>query len=454
MRQTAKTGHRRIRVIALTLLALSGAPVSAATTAIINVNVLRMLSSDVVPAQTVLVKDGVIEQIGDVDRTRIPDDAFVVDGTDRFLMPGLAEMHAHVPPATSDSLDRNFNLFVVNGVTSIRGMLGDPSHLALRQRIITGEVFGPRLITSGPSLNGRTVEGPQDARRQVREQAEAGYDFIKIHPGLSSDEFFALAQTANEIGIPFAGHVPVAAGLAAALSQKMATIDHLDGYFVAMLPPDSPGSGGYGGFFDVMLAADLDAEEIDRVAEMTATAGVWNVPTQTLVEHRISDAVTTELMNWPEMRYMPRTTVQRWAEIREKTLANSGFDPETAARAIKLRRQLIRALHDAGAELLLGSDAPQVFNVPGFSLHRELKVLVAAGLTPYEALRTGTVAAAEFLGTNAGVIAVGKDADLLLLDANPFEDIENSQRIHGVMLRGQWLSRRALDERLERFVGH
>ncbi|MBT8091681.1 MAG: amidohydrolase family protein [Gammaproteobacteria bacterium] len=434
------------------VLVLLNTPAYAATTAIINVNVLPMSSADVIPAQTVLVEDDRIIALGNVDSIRIPDDAFVVDGTDRFLMPGLAEMHAHVPASTSDNLDRYFNLFVANGVTSIRGMLGDPSHLGLRQQIIAGEVFGPRLVTSGPSLNGRSVSGPQDARRQVREQADAGYDFIKIHPGLSRDEFIALAEAANDIGIPFAGHVTVAAGLEAALELKMATIDHLDGYFVALLPSDSPGSGGYGGFFDVMLAEELDAGNIERIALLTAAAGTWNVPTQTLIENRISSVLTNDLMNWPEMRYVRESTVQRWAESREALLAESGFNPDTAARAIELRRQLIRALHHAGAKLLLGSDAPQVFNVPGFSLHRELQVLVAAGLTPYEALRTGTVAAAEFLGTNAGVIAVGKEADLLLLNANPLDDIENSQRIHGVMLRGQWLSRRALDERLERFA--
>ena len=439
-------------VVVLTVLVLINVPVSAATTAIINVNVLPMSSNEVVPEQTVLIEDGVIDTLGDVNRVRIPDDAIVVDGTDRFLMPGLVEMHAHVPKSTSDRLDRYFNLFVANGVTTIRGMLGDPSHLDLRQQILAGEVFGPRLITSGPSLNGRSVAGPQDAARQVREQAEAGYDFIKIHPGLSGDEFTALAQTANEIGIRFAGHVTVAAGLARVLELGMATIDHLDGYFVALLPPDSPGSGGYGGFFDVMLAQELDAAHISKIAALTAAAGTGNVPTQTLIENRISDVPTVDLMNWPEMRYMPQSTVQRWAESREALLADSGFDADTADRAIELRRQLIRDLQDAGATLLLGSDAPQVFNVPGFSAHRELQALVAAGLSPFEALRSGTAAAADFLSTNAGVIAVGRDADLLLLDANPLEDIVNTTRIHGVMLRGQWLSRRAIDQRLERFA--
>ena len=383
-----------------------------------------------------LVEDGIISVIGDVDKVRIPEDALAVDGTDRFLMPGLAEMHAHVPAANAQRLDRIFTLFVANGVTSIRGMLGDPSHLDLRRDILNGDVFGPRLTTSGPSLNGRSVSGAADARRQVREQSAAGYDFIKVHPGLSAEEFTAIAQTANSLEIPFAGHVPVAAGLGLALELGMATIDHLDGYFVALLPPDSAGSGGYGGFFDVMLATELDVDGIAAVAAATAAAGTWNVPTQTLIEHRLSGIGIDELKSRPEMQYMPKETKERWAEATETLRAESGFDADVAQLAIAIRRSLILALHRAGARLLLGSDAPQVFNVPGFSVHHELDLLVAAGLTPFEALATGTTAPAEFLGTNAGSVQNGKDADLILLDANPLEDISNSRRIHGVMLRG------------------
>lgn len=438
--------------ICAVLLALVGHAVADETTAFINVNVIPMSSTDILPAQTVLVEDGLITLIGDVDKIRIPDNAALVDGTDRFLIPGLAEMHAHVAPAASDTLARDFDLFVANGVTTLRGMLGEPGHLELRERLRKGEIFGPRLVTSGPSLNGRTVSGAQDARRQVREQAAAGYDFIKIHPGLSDDEFTALAETANEVGIPFAGHVPVAAGLVKALTLNMATIDHLDGYFAALLPPDSIGSGGYGGFFDFLLANELDAGRIEMIAEATAAAPTWNVPTQTLIEHRLSDAPTAELVNRPEMRFMPSARLQRWAETREKLRAENGFDPAAAARAIQLRREIILALHRAGARLLLGSDAPQVFNVPGFSLHRELGLLVEIGLTPFEALRTGTVAVAEFLGSNTGLVEVGREADLVLLDANPLADIDNTKRIHGVMLRGRWLSRRALDERLARLA--
>ena len=437
------------RITWLMVTGLAGLHAAAAeTTAIINVNVVPMTSETVIAAQTVLVDDGVIATIGNVDDVPIPEGALAVDGTDRFLIPGLAEMHAHVPGAKSPQLDRVFTLFVANGVTSIRGMLGDPSHLGLRQRILDGEVFGPRLVTSGPSLNGRSVSGAADARRQVRQQSAAGYDFIKVHPGLSAAEFIAVAETANDLAIPFAGHVPVAAGLALALEHGMATIDHLDGYFVALLPPDSYESGGYGGFFDVMLAGELDVGGIKRVAAATAAAGTWNVPTQTLIEQRLSETSIAELKSRPEMQYMPKATVRQWAAATEALRAESGFDREVAKRAIEIRRSLILALHRAGARLLLGSDAPQVFNVPGFSAHRELELLVVAGLTPFEALKTGTAAAAEFLGTNAGSVQTGKDADLVLLDANPLEDIGNSRRIHGVMLRGQWLPAGDLEHRL------
>ena len=152
------------------------------------------------------------------------------------------------------------------------------------------------------------------------------------------------------------------------------------------------------------------------------------------------------------MRYVSASDLDSWVAAKQKQSSERGFDLETATLAIELRRRIVLELHRSGAGLLLGSDAPQVFNVPGFSIHRELVALVAAGLTPYEALRTGTVAVAEFLKSNTGIVAEGKQADLILLNANPLLDIRNSKRIHGVMLRGHWLSRRELDARLARYV--
>ena len=441
------------RFLLIIALLLVESLVLAESTAFVNVNVVPMTSEAVIEQQTVVVENGDIKAIGPVDEVPIPEDARVIDGTDRYLMPGLAEMHAHVPETDSPNLGRDFSLYVANGVTTIRGMLGKPSHLALREDLQDGKVFGPRLFTSGPSLNGRSVNGANHARQLVEEQHAAGYDFIKVHPGLSSDEFEALAQTANALGMPYAGHVPVAAGVLRALELNMASIDHLDGYFAALLPANSDGSGGYGGFFDVMLADELEIDRIAEIARATAKFGTWNVPTEVLVEFRVDETPVSELRNWPEMRYMPAATVQRWSDAKESVIAASDFDPEVAALAIEIRRRLILELQRAGAGLLLGSDSPQVFNVPGFAIHRELNALVSAGLTPFEALRTGTVAVDEFLHSNTGVVAVGREADLVLLDANPLVDIRNSRRIHGVMVRGVWHTAASLAERLSPYLG-
>ncbi|MDJ0938541.1 MAG: amidohydrolase family protein [Woeseiaceae bacterium] len=420
------------------VLVLLFAQANAESLAIVNVNVVPMTSETVLRGQTVLIEGETIAAIGDVDAVAVAEGVEVIDGTDRYLMPGLFEMHGHVTGTEDAEIERLFNLFLANGVTSVRGMLGRPAHLTLRADIEAGAVLGPRLITSGPSLNGNSVESAEAGRRMAREQHEAGYDFLKIHPGLSSDEFNAIADTANELGIPFAGHVPVSVGLEGALAKGIATIDHLDGYMAAMLPANVDTSGGYGGFFGVMLADQVIDAKLDDVVAATVAAGVANVPTESLFEQLVNATPAVEYGSQPEMRYMPEGTVSQWVNAKEQTLSERGFDPAVAARAIDIRRRLISALHEAGGVLLLGSDAPQIFNVPGFSLHNELEFMVAAGLTPYEALRTGTVAPAEFLGIDAGSVEVGRIADLVLLDDDPLAAIDNSRRVHGVFVRGRW----------------
>ncbi len=427
---------RRLFLFFVTLVASSQALADA--TAFVNVNVIPMTSEAVLPAQTVVVEEGVITAIGNVDVVPLPENAEVVDGTDRYLMPGLTEMHGHVTGTGDAQIKRLFSLFLANGVTTVRGMLGRPSHLRLREDIAAGRVFGPRLITSGPSFNGNSVTDVEQGARMVREQHAAGYDFLKIHPGLSKAEFDAIADTANEIGIPFSGHVPVAAGIDGALDKGMASIDHLDGYMASLLPPNTDTSGGYGGFFDVMLADQVIEERIAAVAAATLAAGVANVPTESLFEQVVNDIPPADLGNRAEMRYVAAATVRQWVSSKEGTLSERGFNPEVAARAIEIRRSLILALHEAGAVLLLGSDAPQIFNVPGFSLHHELEFMVAAGLTPFEALQTGTIAPARFFGIETGAIVVGRLGDLVLLDANPIADIANSRRVHGVLAAGRW----------------
>jgi len=438
--------------VAITLL-LQALPAYPANTAFVNVNVIPMTSETVVAAQTVLVDGHKIVTIGAVDTIPIAKGTFVIDGTDRYLMPGLSEMHAHIPRVTSTDLVRVLGLNVVNGITLVRGMLGQPAHLDLRQQILRGEIFGPRLFTSGPSFNGNSVSSPQQATDMVRAQHGAGYDFLKIHPGLTRAEFDALARTAKRFGIQFSGHVSAAVGVPNALAAGMASIDHLDGYMQAMVDDDADLSGGPAGLFGVLLADRIDEAKIVEIAVATAEAGVWNVPTEAMFEHWTSEIPVREMRDWPEMRYMPLGTIGQWAASKQQVLNDPAYDPEIAASAIEIRRKLILALHKAGAGLLLGSDAPQVFNVPGFAIHRELEYLVASGLTPYEALRTGTVNPARFFGQERvfGTVETGKEADLVLLDSNPLDEISNAGRIHGVMLRGRWLDRKELDGILARF---
>lgn len=439
-------------IVAIAALALAVSAAHAKPTVFINVNVIPMTSDTVLPGRTVIVDGHEIVALGDVDATPVPEDAVVVDGTDRFLMPGLAEMHGHIPGTNSQSLDRVLRLFVANGVTTVRGMLGQASHLELRSEIQKGATLGPRLLTSGPSFNGRSVTSPQDAIRMVEQQHAAGYDFLKIHPGLTREEFDAMAATAKRLGIRFAGHVPEDVGVERALEAGIATIDHLDGYMESILRPHDDHSGGLSGFFGVFIADQVDDSKIAGIVAATGKAGAWNVPTESLFRHATSpETDPDDMVDWPEMKYMPEDTVDNWRQSKRQLLDDANYRPATAIHAIEIRKKLILELHRNGGGLLLGSDSPQIFNVPGFAIHRELEYLVDAGLTPFEALQTGTVNPAIFFGhaDDLGVVKTGAEADLILLDANPLEDIMNTHRIHGVMVRGRWLPRSKLDEMLD-----
>jgi imidazolonepropionase-like amidohydrolase len=416
----------------------------SATTAFVGVTVLPMDKEAVQPNQTVIVRDAKIASIGSATAP-IPDGAIRVEGKGKFLMPALAEMHAHIPGGKQpdSAVERTLFLYVANGVTTIRGMLGDPRHLTYREKAAKGDVVSPRIYTSGPSFNGKTAATTEAAVSAVVAQKEAGYDLLKIHPGVPRDAFDAMAAKADELKIPFAGHVPAAVGLHRALEAKYRSIDHLDGYVEALVT--NPGESQV---FGVNLVGQVDEARIPALVKATRAAGTWQVPTEVLLVNWLNDENPETMAGWPEMKYMPAETVANW--VKQKQGFTAKFSSADRQKLLALRRKIITSLHDAGVPFALGSDAPQTWNVPGFSVHRELQAMVAAGLTPYQALRTGTANVGTYFGTEAttGTVAAGKRADLLLLDANPLQDIANSSKIAGVMVNGRWLSREDLDTRL------
>ena len=432
-----------------------GAIAGTADYAFVGVNVVPMDSERVMENQTVLVLGDRIVAVGGAAEVTVPEAATTIDGRDRYLMPGLAEMHAHIPSGQAggpDFTERVLLLYLVNGITTIRGMLGAPVHLELRAQANRGELLSPRIYTSGPSINGNSIPSADSARRAVRHQKLAGYDFLKIHPGLSREAFDALDEVADSAGIGFAGHVPEAVGLERALEAGYLSIDHLDGYAQALVRDDLDVSEVPPSFFGAALVDYMDETKLVEVAAATREAGVWNVPTQSLIESIGLPDDPQEMARRPEMRFMPPEVVANWVEAKQGFLADEAYSADTAFRFVEIRRKLIKALHDAGAGLILGSDAPQVFQVPGFSMRAELAALVAAGLTPYEALVTGTRNVAEYFGElgDRGTVEAGKAADLILLAANPLEDVGSVGSLEGVMVRGRWLPRSEIDEILLR----
>lgn len=428
-------------------------PADPGAVAFVGVNVIPMDRERVLADQTVVVRGGRIAEVGPRASVRVPQGAQVVQAAGKYLMPGLAEMHAHIPPAQAgaEAVDRTLFLYLAGGVTTARGMLGQPLHLELRERSARGELLAPRIYTSGPSLNGNSATEAAAAARMVEEQKAAGYDLLKLHPGLSRPVFDAIDAAADRVGISYAGHVSGDVGLDRALRAGYASIDHLDGYVEALAGHGDRYTAEQTGFFGLSLVDRADASRIPELAARTREAGVWNVPTQSLMEQLASAETPEELARRPELRYMPQQTVENWMRMKREFQANPAFTPERGARYVELRRGLIRELHRAGAGLLLGSDAPQWWNVPGFSARRELGYLVDAGLTPYQALETGTRNPAVYFGEEErwGTVQPGRAADLLLLDANPLEDVDNLWRQAGVMVRGRWLPQAEIDRRLE-----
>ena len=434
----------------LALFTLVSASLPAQTIAIENVNVVPMDRARVVSKQTVIVKDGRIAEIGAAGRVRVPDGVTRVDGANKYLVPGFAEMHGHLPgPGTPPQVTENILfLYVANGVTTVRGMLGHPSHLEMRKRIEDGSVLGPKLYVAGPALSGQSATSVDIARQMVRDQKAAGYDHLKIQEGLSREVYDAIVATANEVRIPFAGHVPNDVGVHRAIEARQVSIDHLDNYVEGIEADDSPLKDADPQRRGRELPFHLDERKIEPLAKKTRDAGIWMVPTMALWEVFNSTDTPESLAARPEMKYMPKSMVDQWAAAKQKMLAS--VDPKGGARILEVRKKILRALYDAGAPIAFGTDSPQIFSVPGFSIHREAPIMVACGMKPYDVLRSLTRNVAEYFGTlsDSGTVQPGKRADLVLLESDPLKDVGALSRRAGVFVRGRWLPESEIQARL------
>lgn len=420
--------------------------------ALVNVNILPMTGDfTILEKQTIIIRDGKIHQIGAVTQIKPSEGATVINGKGQYVLPGLAEMHAHIPVAEegNDTLVKEtLFLYLSQGITTIRGMLGNPYHLELKEKVQDGEILGPRIYTSSPSMNGNSVQTEEEAAQKVRQYKEDGYDFLKIHPGIKLSVMEKLVATAKEVDIVFAGHVPSEVGVERALNYGYGTIDHLDGFITALAPEGSLADNG--GFFGFSFTDYLDTNKINQLAQLTKSNGVAIVPTLTLFTRWISPEPAIEMLQEREMKYMPARIRFQWRSNKERMLADENYSAERQAKYVEVRQQLMRALNKAGVTFLLGSDAPQVFNVPGFSLLHEMEAMADAGLSNEMILKSGTSNPADYFDASGeyGVVKVGATADLLMVNANPLDDISNIRKQVGVMVRGQWLSRAYIEQEL------
>ena len=421
---------------------------------IANVHVITMESDSILKNHIVLIsEEGIIKGVYPSDDVTLHSEVLYIEGDNRYLMPGIAEMHAHIPVARdgNDSLvQETLFLYLSNGITLIRGMLGNPYHLELKKQVANNEILSPRIYTSSPSLNGNTVPTPEAARKKVIQYKEDGYDFLKIHPGIQLNVFDTLAYTAKKVGIPFSGHVPTAVGIRNALNFGYASIDHVDGYVEGLVPESLGVHPDSNGLFGMDFTNLVDLTLIDDLVQRTLSAGTWIVPTQSLLVRWTSPRSGGEMLKDAGVEFMNPSTRFQWRRFKDRIVNAPNYNADTSAAFIEIRNKLLKAMYEAGVPLLLGSDAPQIFNVPGYSIQSEFLHMSEAGIPNFAILQSGTVNPAKFFGEAGkyGVIKEGAAADLIMLNGNPLEDLQNMKRIQGVMLRGKWLTRLMIRRKL------
>jgi imidazolonepropionase-like amidohydrolase len=434
---------------------------------ITHVTVINPGTSSVQPDSTVVITGARISAVSNTTNFQPPKNARVIDGRGQYLIPGLWDMHVHSAfgdwfPGGRDII---LPLFIANGVTGVRDMGGDiPVLLAWRKQIAEGQIIGPRMVISGPMLDGYLPDGkslrfpssilvtsPASAVAAVDSLKAQGVDFIKVQSEVPDDAYHAAAAEAHKQGLPFVGHVPTKVHLEETVAAGQKSIEHLMGIFEACSGEEDKFISGKGDL--KLMLSSHDEQKCDALIALLAKSQTWQVPT--LVWQRGGTFLDQrDLKHQPLDKYVPAY----WRDVTWRRFADEMM-PDLLKDPLALRQeyfarnlQMVGTMHRAGVPFMAGTDtAPGVYIMPGFSLHDELANFVEAGFTPMEALQTATSNPAKFLDaeTSFGSVEPGKTADLVLLDANPLDDIHNTQKIVAVIASGRLFDRAALNQILK-----
>lgn len=444
------------------LIVIAAAAIFAQTTAFVAVNVIPMDRERILANQTVVVRGGTIVEIGDTAKIQIPKDATRIDAQGKYLIPGLVDMHTHLMSDDNfpDELAPDeLRIMVANGVTTCRFMIGTPEQLILRMRSAKGEIIAPTIYSASPHLTGKkqgndfVVTNPDEAREAVRKSKAAGYDFIKITTYLPSLLYETAVDEAAKQNIRVVGHADSRFVTAPRAWKARQQIEHLDGYMEMLVRDDAPMKGSVS---DIYIYNPKNWESLDYIdeakiawaAKMTVASNPYVNPTQHFMKNTFGLPRSEESIRaQPDFKFYPSKVQQQWLDFYKNNKMLQVVSPEKRARWIELRNKLIKAIHDAGGKIMAGSDTPEFLFLYGFSMHRELKALADAGLSNYAALAAGTRNPHEYLGSikRAGTIEKGKNADLILLNANPLDDIRNTEKRAGVMLKGKYYTQAEMD---------
>lgn len=428
--------------------------------AITHVTVVPLDEERLLADHTVIIKNGVIRALGPSNVIETTGTC-VIDGTGKYLLPGLADMHVHYWDVGE------FTMFLASGVTLVRNMWGGPLHLALEQQVRQGALPGPHIITTSPIIDGLGHRGktvhqgsilltePQAAAALVKRYAARGYQQIKAYSQLTPATLQALGEAAKAVGLRMVGHCPQSMTFEEAIAAGMSCFEHLTAITNGhMLEGFNLNNFKLSRMEYLSLQAQyIDYEAIRRLAQYMAVEHIWNCPT--LVVWQSLAVEQAVLMQNPLLRYQLPTRVGLFSEVR---LPDSEFTERERLEIGKaweeMRLRIVAILHEEGVPLLLGTDTPNPHVYQGFAIHEELALFVRAGLRPYEALLTGTREAARFLGESElwGTVSVGKRADLLLVETNPLAEVAAVQRPEAVFVNEFYLTREVLDALLAQKV--